>query len=86
VGTAEHQGAAAAAARAKARPGIPVLIIIRNPAHSADAVVKECDELLEGVHHQVRKGESDDGAAWVEVTVDEPAADSGDMLEPPIML
>jgi hypothetical protein len=86
VGTPEHGGAAAAAARAKTRPGIPVLIIIRNPAHSVDAVVRECEELLEGVHHQVKTGGAEDGSSWVEVTVDEPHEDSGDMTEPPIML
>ena len=85
MGTSEHQAAASAVARAKVRPGVPVLIIVRNPQHSADAVMRECNELLEGSEHQVRTGHTDDGA-WIEVTVGAASADSGDMPEPPILL
>jgi len=70
MATPEDQHAAEAISDAKAKPLSPIVIVIRNPLTSVDALVAAIRRALEGSEAQsrLRTGKTADGSDFVELT------------------
>jgi len=70
MATPEDRHAAEAIRDAKAKPLSPIVIVIRNPLTSVDALVAAIRRALEGSEAQsrLRTGKTADGSDFVELT------------------